>query len=551
MSIRTSWPCLSVLALLGIVTASGEAQQPQREPRPLTLAEAIRLASQTSEEVAIARAGVTRARGEEYRARSELYPQVFGSASYTRTLASEFGAFGDDGDEDAELADVCGPFRANPALPTDQRLDSLEAAVACQSTANPFGDLFENLPFGRVNQVNLGLTGTQTVYAGGRVRAQTRIARAGRRSADISVAAASARVILDATQAYYNAQLSDQLLAIAEATLAQADTTLTQVRLAVSVGEQPEFELLRAQVTRDNQRPVVISRRAERDIAYTRLRQLLNLPLGQPITLITPLDSDTLVPVVAREVRPDTSVAARAPVRQAEEAVTIQQNLERVARSQRIPNLSLSSQFGRVAYPVGGIPVWSEFRSNWTVSAILQVPIFTGGRIRGDQLVARGNTEQARAQLQQVRELAALEARNVLDQLAAAQAAWVASAGTVEQARRAYAIAELRYREGVSTQLELTDARIMLEQARANRAVAARDLQIARATVVLLPDLPLGASGFGASLTAPAPGGAALQLQAQSSMPLQTQGQRTTQAAGAGAAGVQLNRAGVRQQEDF
>ena len=51
-----------------------------------------------------------------------------------------------------------------------------------------------------------------------------------------------------------------------------------------------------------------------------------------------------------------------------------------------------------------------------------------------------------------------------------AEAAWRASSGTVAQAERAHAIAELRYREGISTQLELNDARLLLQQAQANRA---------------------------------------------------------------------------------
>ncbi|MBA2627885.1 MAG: TolC family protein, partial [Gemmatimonadales bacterium] len=63
-------------------------------------------------------------------------------------------------------------------------------------------------------------------------------------------------------------------------------------------------------------------------------------------------------------------------------------------------------------------------------------------------------------------------------------------AGTVEQAQRAYAIAEVRYREGISTQTELGDARLLLQQALANRAQAARDLQVARVRMTLLPDLP-------------------------------------------------------------
>ena len=43
--------------------------------------------------------------------------------------------------------------------------------------------------------------------------------------------------------------------------------------------------------------------------------------------------------------------------------------------------------------------------------------------------------------------------------------------------------------------MELADSRILLQQAQANRAVAARDVQIAQARVALLPYLPLGAGG--------------------------------------------------------
>ena len=62
----------------------------------------------------------------------------------------------------------------------------------------------------------------------------------------------------------------------------------------------------------------------------------------------------------------------------------------------------------------------------------------------------------------------------------------------MQQATRAYEIAEVRYQNGVSTQLELSDARLSLQVAQANRAVAARDLQIARARVALLKHLPIG-----------------------------------------------------------
>jgi outer membrane protein TolC len=59
----------------------------------------------------------------------------------------------------------------------------------------------------------------------------------------------------------------------------------------------------------------------------------------------------------------------------------------------------------------------------------------------------------------------------------------------------------------VSTQLELSDSRLLLQQAEANRAQAARDLQVARARVALLPDLPLGGGGGSPAPRQPVPPG--------------------------------------------
>ena len=480
-----------VLTAILLAVAAATAQQTE-QGRSLTLEEAIRVASEQSEQVTMARAGVQRARGEQYQARSEYYPQILAALSYTRTLKTEFSAVSED--TTSTESESCADFTPNRMLPLSERVDSLEAALGCRDQENPFGSLFSNLPFGRANQWNAGLSLSQIVYSGGRVQALSRMAGANRHSAEITLASAHAQLVLDVTAAYYNAVLSTQLLAIAEATMSQAETTLGHVRLARQVGEQPEFELLRATVTRDNQRPIVIQRRADRDIAHMRLKQMLNYPLDQPLNLTTALAQTELPPVAAMAVESDTSAEARAPVRQADQAVRVQESLRTVAKSQRLPSVIVTSQYGRVGYPIGGVPQWSQFRTNWTVTAGAQMPIFTGGRIKGDVMIADANLIDARARLQQTRELAALDTRNAIEQLRAAEASWRASAGTVEQAVRAYSIADIRFKEGISTQTELNDSRILLQQAQANRAIAARDLQVARARVTLLPDLPLGTS---------------------------------------------------------
>ena len=528
----------AVLCALASVTAIGTAAaQTSQAVMRLSLDDAMKMARAQSEQIAIAEAGVQRARGQQYQARSQYLPQVYGSLAYTRTLASEFSVLQSSDSttsSSSEQSEDCGSFTPNPSLPLDQRIDSLEAAVKCNSNTNPFS-AFRNLPFGRQNQLNLGLSLSQNVYTGGRIGAQNRIANATRQSAEIGVATAEAQLLLDVTQAYYDAALSDRMLAIAQATLQQADTTLAQARLARQVGEKPEFELLRAQVTRDTYQPIVIQRTSDRDLAYIRLKQLLNLPLDRAIDLATPLGDDQLPQTVlqasARQSLNDTSTEARAPVRQAAEAVHMQEAQTRIAQAERLPSLSISSQYGRVAYPTSfSIPAWNDFHSNWTVTASLQVPLFTGGRIHGDELVAQAGLAEARQRLQQTRELAALDTRSALQRLDAAESAWRASSGTVDQATKAYQIAEIRYREGISTQLELSDSRILLQQAQANRAQAARDLQIARARIALLRDLPISTAGAATQQmqTQNPNTNAAPQTQQPQTQPQQTQTQTGT-----------------------
>ena len=163
----------------------------------------------------------------------------------------------------------------------------------------------------------------------------------------------------------------------------------------------------------------------------------------------------------------------------------------RIARAQRLPSVSVNSAYGPVAYPAV-VPSFGDFRTNWTVGATAQMPLFTGGRIGAQTRAAEAAAEEARYRREQAVKLAALDARDAYTAAVAAEAAWQASEGTVEQATRAYDIADVRFREGISTQTELTDARLALQNAAASRAVAARDLRVARLRVALLADLPLG-----------------------------------------------------------
>jgi outer membrane protein TolC len=492
---------------------SASSQQPAAAAAgsvALSLDDAVKMSEGQSEAVQIARAGVRRAEGQRVQARSQLLPQIYGSAGYTRTLKSQYSGFASSEPDTSTAPPApeppCDDYLRGTSASVEERLAGLETASRCASGLNPFS-AFSSLPFGQANQYQLGLSLNQNIFSGGRVVAQSNAAAAGRRAAEIELTAQRAQIILDVTQAYYDAALADRLVAISDASFTQTENVLRQVQLNKDVGNTSEFELLRAQVTRDNQRPLVIQRRSDREVAYLRLKQLLNIPLERSVSLTTSIEDVSGLPAgiklaglqVSSYETPDTTASNRAAVRQADESVNAQRDLLRVARSQRLPSLSFTSQYGAVAYPASGLPGSNDFRANWTIGLSAQVPLFTGGRIRGEEMIAQANLAEARARLQQIREFASLDSRVALNALNQAAAAWEASKGTAEQASRAYTIAEVRYREGISTQLELNDSRILMEQATANRALAARNLQIARMKLALLPNLPLQSGTSAAS----------------------------------------------------
>ncbi len=234
-----------------------------------------------------------------------------------------------------------------------------------------------------------------------------------------------------------------------------------------------------------------------------RLKQLLELPLDDSLELTTSLDEEPAATDVSNTAaslaNPDTSVEVRSTVREAVQNVKAQEGLLRAARADRLPTIQLTSGYQRLWFPLASFPAFNDFRENWTVGVTANLNLFSGGRVHGNELAAQANVREARARLKQSRELAALDARVALAQLRQAQATWNASAGTAEQARRAYSIDQIRYKEGIATQTDLTQSQLLADQAMVNRAVAARDLAVARMRVGLLKDLPLSA-GAGAQM---------------------------------------------------
>ena len=498
----TRHAALSVLFATMLPALSVAQQATSAAARPLTLDDAFRLAEPSSDDVRIAQNAVTRAKGQFLQTRASVLPQLTASANYQHQIQNQFAAitkrFAQPPDPNAP------PDTTTPAF-------------------NPISVLFAS-----PNTITLGLLASQPLYLDGRFQLANRVAKANENVYKYGLRTARAKLRYDIASAYFDAVIAEKFLQIAESTLVQTQRTLRQTTLQRQVGTVAEYDLLRSRVAVDAQRPLVIQAQQNRDIATLQLKQLLNLPLTEPLNLATPIqDADmdraldasrlggdarpvagtglsaTGAPGTLPKLNPrDTAPESRAAVQQAEALLEVQKGALRQAQLQQVPVLNLSTNYQRFGYPTNAniIPrTLADFYPAWTVALGFSVPLWTSGRITGDKLVARANVADAEARVHQGQRAASLDVQLALKSLEQSEANWLASIGTEEQADKALRIADVRYANGISTQLELSDIRNLLIQSQANRLSAAKALQLARLRITLLRDLPLGSGGGTAS----------------------------------------------------
>jgi len=462
------------LVLLLAILPSGrlavlQAQQPA--PLRLTLQDAVRRATERGEEVRLAHSSVADAHAQVVQARADALPQVKLGLSYQRTIASPFRS--------TTTGPGLPPFAPDTTLPLDQRVTYLEDEYP-NSVQRGLGSLFSNTSFGAANTWTGNMTVSQLLFQGNKIGAGLRGARAFERGAQEQLEETRQDITYRTRQAYVNALFALRLVSIAEGGKALSEEQLHRVELNQRVGGAADYDLLRAQVEAANQEPMVIAARNDRDIALLQLRALVNIPPEMAIEL------DTAVLVFADTVEVDweairSLAATRAAIGVAEANVEVHRQAVNYYRGELWPALRFNLYLGTQAYPNGFTP--QAWRKDWNASMTVSWPIFEGLRTRGQISQARAQLDQAELQLAQQRESVSLEIDRARAELVRARALYTARRQTVTQAERAQRLASVRFANGISTALEVSDSRLALQQAQVNEAQATRDYLVGMAAM--------------------------------------------------------------------
>ncbi len=258
-------------------------------------------------------------------------------------------------------------------------------------------------------------------------------------------------VVLLVGGTYMQVIAADARVASAKAQVATAQTLLQQAQDMKNAGMVPAIDLLRAQVEVQIQQQRVIAATNTLETQKLQLARMIGLPLGQQFVLVnnipvTPAAPMTLEQALERAYRdrPDYQ-SAKSQLRAAEQS-------KRAAIGEGLPSLQFSGDYG----VLGRRP--TDSHGTFTAVAGLKIPIFQGGRVRGDVMQADAQLQQRRNEVGDLQARIEFEIRSAfLDLQSAADQVKVAQSST-DLAQQTLQQAQDRFRAGVTNNIEVVQA---------------------------------------------------------------------------------------------
>lgn len=293
--------------------------------------------------------------------------------------------------------------------------------------------------------------------------------------------AAQTSLVASVTSTWLSLQASDELLALTQRTLATRRDSLRLTRLRFDNGVTSALDLRQAESLTATAESALAQQQRQRALDLNALTLLVGQPL--PAGLVDPgRDAVTTQPLF-RDLPaglPSDLLTRRPDIRQAEQTLIAANANIGAARAAFFPRISLTASVGSASSELSGLFKGGSWGFSLAPQALL--PIFDAGRNRAGLESAKVGRELAVAQYEKAiqtafREVAdALAGRATLgDQLRAQQVQ-----ATAEAER--FRLAELRYRNGVASFLDVLDAQRSLfstQQALTQTRLAQQQNQVA------------------------------------------------------------------------
>lgn len=316
-------------------------------------------------------------------------------------------------------------------------------------------------------------------------------------------------VALNVANAFLGVLFQEELLRIAKSNLENTDQQVQRISQMVDAGASPRGSLLEIQAQRAADQANLISAENNLNISYLNLRQLLRIPDADKANFkISAPDADLADSMVlpANEESASSNALNNFPqIRSAEADLLGAETNLKIAQGGMSPRISMSYSYGSgysgaARLPIGD-PIITEspigivqgtnevvVAPNFSYSAFetkafgdqirdninsslffsLSIPIFNGFSTKSNIERARVNLEGASLQLEATRLQLEQNIQSAYADALAALNNFRAAQSSVESAQLAMEYANIRFEEGASNIADYTQARVRLDNARAD-----------------------------------------------------------------------------------
>ena len=291
---------------------------------------------------------------------------------------------------------------------------------------------------------------------------------------------AEAGVVTDVKMAYFDALISKDQLRIVEQSIARWEESRKDTQAMFRQGIAADIDTLKAFLSVENLRPELIQAGNRVSITMTKLKNAMGIPPDSSIVLtgkleVLPSSYPSDIAAAYGE-----ALASRPDLHQLELQVKAEGEQVAAANAEHFPVLSA---FGKWETQTAfnddtrlADAVWPQSSS---VGLKLSLPIFTGFRISAKVQQAKIAQLQTRTRYEDLKANIRAEMEIRLSNFRESQKRIEVQSKTISVAERSYRISLLRFREGIGSRLELTDAELQLNKAKTNYLQAIYDYLVA------------------------------------------------------------------------
>lgn len=346
--------------------------------------------------------------------------------------------------------------------------------------AQPDGDKGPSeIPMGEEDTYRAGLSIQQPIFVWGKIYNNYKQAKLSLEASRQELESTKQQVILDVKTAFYGVLLTEKLVQVAQMAVDQVQAHVKIAQDLVDAGMATNFDLLRAKVQLANIRSQLIRAQNGSELSQDSLKNILGMDLNAQLSISGELVYNPLELNLSELT--DRAMANRPEIKQLQYQVQALEKLVSIVKAANKPSIALAGDYSYEsnADKFGDVFHRDEWKNIWSVTLALQVPIFDGLATRARSKQAESGLKQVQIGMEQLKDGIGLEVRAAFLSLQESKELLKVQEEAVQQAEESLRIANLQYKNGMLTSVELMDAELAFTQAQTYQFSALHDYMVA------------------------------------------------------------------------